>query len=84
MEAPFDGLLTQHNTSNANIPGMWFGGKMQRAFHLKKISQLKSDIRSCRCKNFSLKQASGRIWGSGPEESDSGQTITAKKPRLNR
>ena len=27
---------------------------MQRSFH-----QLKSDIRSCRCKNFSLKQTSG-------------------------
>ena len=54
------------------------------AHFIKKISQLKSDIRSCRCKNFSLKQASGRIGGSGPEESDSGQTITAKKPRLNR
>ena len=35
---------------------------------LKKISQLKSNIRSCRCKNFSLKQASGLIWGSGPPE----------------
>ena len=23
----------------------------------------KSDIQSCRCKNFSLKQASGPIWG---------------------
>ena len=30
---------------------------------LKKISQLKGDIRSGRCKNFSLKQASGLIWG---------------------
>ena len=33
---------------------------------MKKISQLKSDIRSCRCTNFSLKQASGLIRGSGP------------------
>ena len=31
---------------------------------LKKNSQLKSDIRSCRCKNFSLKQASGLIRGN--------------------
>jgi len=32
---------------------------------IKKISQLKSDTRSCRCKNFSLKQKSGLIGGSG-------------------
>ena len=30
---------------------------------IKKISQLKNDIRSCRCTNFSLKQASGLIGG---------------------
>ena len=35
---------------------------------IKKISQLKSDIRSCRCKNFSLKQASGL---TGAEEGGS-------------
>ena len=35
---------------------------------IKKISQLKSDIRSCRCKNFSLKVVSVRSdrGGSGP------------------
>ena len=32
---------------------------------IKKISQLKSDIRSRRCKNFSLKQASGLMGGGG-------------------
>ena len=32
-----------------------------------KISQLKSDIQSCRCKNFSLKQASGLIGGESPD-----------------
>ena len=32
---------------------------MQWAFHFKKISQFKSDVRSCRFTNFSLKQASG-------------------------
>ena len=39
----------------------------QKATHisLKKISELKSDVRSCRCKNFSLKQVSGRIEGVG-------------------
>ena len=34
---------------------------------IKKISQLKSDIRSCRCKIFSLKQASGLMGGGGPD-----------------
>ena len=37
---------------------------MQRAF-IKKIRQLKSDIRSCRFKNFSPKQASGLMGGGG-------------------
>ena len=37
---------------------------MQRAV-IKKISQLKSDIRSCRFKNFSPKQASGLMGGGG-------------------
>ena len=34
---------------------------------LKKISHLKSDIRSCQCKNLSLKQASSLMggWGGG-------------------
>ena len=32
---------------------------------IEKISQLKSDIRSCRCKNFSLKQVSGLKGGRG-------------------
>ena len=32
---------------------------------IEKISQLKSDIRSCRCKNFSLKQVSGLKGGTG-------------------
>ena len=42
-------------------------GKCNARF-IKKISQLKSYIRSCRCKNFSLNQASvltgggGRVW----------------------
>ena len=45
-----------------NIPGILFSGKCNARF-IKKINQLKSDIRSCRCKNFSLKQASGLIWG---------------------
>ena len=39
--------------------------KMQCVFHKKKFSQLKSDIRSCRCKNFSLKRASGLTGGGG-------------------
>ena len=33
--------------------------KCNARFVKKKINQLKSDIRSCRCENFSLKQASG-------------------------
>ena len=37
---------------------------MQRAV-VKKISQLKSDIRSCRFINFSPKQASGLMGGAG-------------------
>ena len=32
---------------------------MRYAVSFKKFSQLKSDIRACRCKNFSLKQVSG-------------------------
>ena len=42
---------------------------MQRAFHWKKnqLDKLGSDIRSSRCKNFSLKQASGLTWGAGCE-----------------
>ena len=32
---------------------------MQHSVSFKKFSQLKSDIRACRCKNFSLKQVSG-------------------------
>ena len=40
--------------------------KCNARFIKKKISQLKSDIRSCRCKNFSRKQESGLIRGSGP------------------
>ena len=32
---------------------------------IKKISQFKSDIRSCRCRNFSLKQASGLMGAGG-------------------
>ena len=32
---------------------------------IKKISQFKRNIRSSRCKNFSLKQASGLIEGAG-------------------
>ena len=39
--------------------------KCNARFIKKKISQLKSDIRSCRCKNFSVKQASVLIGGSG-------------------
>ena len=35
------------------------------AHFLKKISQLKSDIRSCRCKNFSLKVVTVRSDGGG-------------------
>ena len=35
--------------------------KCNTHFITKKNSQLKSDIRSCRCKNFSLKQVSGLI-----------------------
>ena len=45
---------------------------MQRSFHLKKISQLKSHIRSCRYKNIRLKQTSSGLkkvvvlfWGGG-------------------
>ena len=33
---------------------------------IKNIGQLKSDIWSCRCKNFSRKQTSALIGGSGP------------------
>ena len=40
---------------------------MQRAV-IKKISQLKSDIRSCRFKNFSPKQASGLMGEGGGAE----------------
>ena len=40
--------------------------KCNARFIKKKISRLKTDVRSCRCKNFSLKQASGLIGGSGP------------------
>ena len=36
-----------------------------KARFFKKISQLKSDIQSGRCKNFSLKQVSGLIGGLG-------------------
>ena len=43
-----------------------FSGKMQRTFHLKKISQWISNIRSRRCKNFSIKQASGLMGGGVP------------------
>ena len=32
---------------------------MRYAVSFKKFSQLKSDIRACRCKNFSLKEVSG-------------------------
>ena len=37
---------------------------------IKNIGQLKSDIRSCRCKNFSLKQGlmGGGEGGSGPRD----------------
>ena len=51
---------TQNNTF-FNIPGIYFSSKMQRSFHLKKISQLKSDIRSCRYKNIRLKQTSSGL-----------------------
>jgi len=40
--------------------------KCNERFINKNISQLKNDIRSCRCKNFSLKQASGLIGGFVP------------------
>jgi len=33
-----------------------------------KISQLESDIRSCRCKNFSPEQATGLIGGPDPPD----------------
>ena len=38
--------------------------------HLEKISQLKSDIRSCRCKNFSLKVVNVRSDAGGPDPLD--------------
>ena len=38
--------------------------KCNARFNKKKISQLKSDIQSCRCKSFSLKQTSG-LMGEG-------------------
>ena len=43
---------------------------LQNATHvcIKKISQWKSDIRFCWCKNFSLKQGSGLIGGGGRGE----------------
>ena len=47
----------------SNVPGIQFSGKMQPVFNFKKIGQFKSDIQSCRCKNFSFKQASGLIRG---------------------
>ena len=43
----------------------------------KQFSQVKSDIQFCGCKNFSLKQASGLIGGSGPPDPPPGPT-TAK------
>ena len=45
-----------------------FSGRMQRPFHLKKkkISHLISNVRSCRCKSFSIKQASGLTGGGVP------------------
>ena len=49
------------------------------AHFLKKISQLKSDIRSCRCKNFSLKVVSVRSDRGGPEPPDPPPgSVTAK------
>ena len=49
------------------------------AHFLKKISQLKSDIRSCRCKNFSLKVVSVRSDRAGPDPPDpSPGSVTAK------
>ena len=58
----------------------------QKATHisLKKISELKSDVRSCRCKNFSLKQVSGRIegvGGPGPPDPPSG-SATVMAPQV--
>ena len=43
----------------------------------KQFSQVKSDIQFCGCKNFSLKQASGLIGGSGPPDPPPG-SATAK------
>ena len=46
---------------------------------IKKISQLKSDIRSCRCKNFSLKVVSVRSDRGGPDPPDPPPgSVTAK------
>ena len=53
--------------NNFNLEYPWNLVKWQNATRdkLKKISQLKSDIRSYRCKKFSLKQSSGLMRGGG-------------------
>ena len=40
----------------------------------KKVSQLKSDVRSCRLKNSSLKHASRLTWGGGGDGVQTSQT----------
>ena len=60
---------------------------MQRSFHFKKISQLKSDIRSCRYKNIRLKQTSSGLkkvvvlfWGGGGGGGPATPTLTLNPP----
>ena len=50
-----------------NIPGMQFIAKFKVRF-IEIISHFKSDIRSCRCNNSSIKQASCLIGGLDPPD----------------
>ena len=68
---------------NCFVANLWNLVQWQNAtcfIKKKKISQLKSDIRSCQCKNLSLKQASGLIWGSGPPGPPPGSTTAQDHP----
>ena len=52
--------------------------RWQNAMHisLKKMIHLKSDTASCRCKNISLKQATGLMGGGGSRPSPGSATVT--------
>ena len=61
-------LCKQRRTDHRRVPKtkIFSGVTKCNARFIKKISQLNGDIRSCRCKNFSLKKASDRGRGYGP------------------